>query len=420
MRARAAPSRCSTMKAAHVKTQADEAMRDGNFGLAADRCVASRTVTPRLLTLSVSDALHGRYTTCIALCPTGERDEKLLCNRALAYLKAGRHKLAVEDAQRACALVPEWNKAWFRLGAAQAALQQFPAALDAYTRSLHLDGSKREVVAAVRSTVKRLTREQLAAWLLRALDDTQASGAILLPETEDVTQAEREEAMFRHLQLYMRDKPQPGDYYDYVSLWCEAPWSAGARGGPAGAMVARLTQLRPTGMAYIHRAAMFCRAKCYLQAAVDAKAAIAYFQSSSSMAGAHKPGRRDPDALVATHIYHPGTTSPFRRARIDPLAWAWCAAARKQLCAMALTPACQVRARRGAHRRNRPPGARPGCGCGVLPAGAVSGCGAPGLRPSPRRRQQHAARRAAVRHGQGGVRRAGRRGRTLRPRRAAS
>lgn len=60
------------------------------------------------------------------------------------------------------------------------------------------------------------------------------------------------------------------------------------------------------------------------------------------MAGAHQPGRRDPDALVATHIYHPGTTSPFRRARIDPLAWAWCVAARKQLCAItALTPACR-------------------------------------------------------------------------------
>ena len=78
------------------------------------------------------------------------------------------------------------------------------------------------------------------------------------------------------------------------------------------------------GMAYIHRAAMFCRAKCYRQAAVDAKAAIAYYQSSSTMVGAHKPGRRDPDALTATHIYHPGTTTPFRRARIDPLAWAWC------------------------------------------------------------------------------------------------
>ena len=217
------------MKAAHVKTQADAAMRDGNFGLAADRRVVSCVVTPSRLTLRVSDSYCGRYTTCIALSPTGERDEKLLCNRSLAYLKAGRHAPAAEDAQRACTLAPEWNKAWYRLGAAQAALQQYPAALEAYTCSLRLDASKREVLVAVRSTVKRLTREQLAARLLRALDETQASGAMLPPETEDVTQLEREEAMFRHLQLYMRDKPQPGDYYDYVALWCETQWSAGAR-----------------------------------------------------------------------------------------------------------------------------------------------------------------------------------------------
>jgi len=170
-----------------------------------------------------------RYTTSIALSPTGERDEKLLCNRSLAFLKAGRHALAAEDAQRACALAPEWNKAWYRAGAAQAALQQYPAALEAYTRCLRLDASKRDVLPAVRSTVKRLTREQLAARLLSWLDEMQASGALLPPEAEDVTQAEREEAMFRHLQLWMRDKPQPGDYYDYVTLWCETEWSPGAR-----------------------------------------------------------------------------------------------------------------------------------------------------------------------------------------------
>lgn len=45
------------------------------------------------------------------------------------------------------------------------------------------------------------------------------------------------------------------------------------------------------------------------------------------MASAHKPGRRDPDTLTATHIHRPGTIMPFRRARIDPLAWAWCDAA---------------------------------------------------------------------------------------------
>ena len=194
-------------------------------------------VTPSCLTRRVSGAVRGRYTTCIALYPSGERDEKLLCNRSLAYLKAGRHTLAADDAQRACALAPEWNKAWFRLGAAQAALQQHAAALEAYTRSLRLE-PKREVLAAVRSTVKRLTREQLAAQLLRWLDEAQASGAMPPPETEDVTQPEREEAMFRYLQVFMRDKPQPGDYYDYVALWCETPWSKGAFSASTGILSA--------------------------------------------------------------------------------------------------------------------------------------------------------------------------------------
>jgi len=184
-------------------------------------------VTPSCLTRHVSGAVRCRYTTCIALYPSGERDEKLLCNRSLAYLKAGRHALAADDAQRACTLAPGWNKAWYRLGAALAALQQHAAALEAFTRSLRLD-PKREVLAAVRSTVKRLTREQLAAQLLRWLDEAQACGAMSPPETEDVSPSEREEAMFRYLQLSMRDKPRPGDYYDYIALWCETPWSTGA------------------------------------------------------------------------------------------------------------------------------------------------------------------------------------------------
>ena len=195
-------------------------------------------VTPSCLTRLVSGAARCRYTTCIALYPNGGCDEKLLCNRSLAYLKAGRHALAADDARRACTLAPEWNKAWYRLGAAQAAMQQHAAALEAYTRCLRLE-AKREVLAAVRSTVKRLTREQLAAQLLRWLDEAQASGVMPPPETEDVTRPEREEAMFRHLQLYMRDKPQPGDYYDYVALWCETPWSTGAQLAPTASSNAR-------------------------------------------------------------------------------------------------------------------------------------------------------------------------------------
>ena len=85
------------------------------------------------------------------------------------------------------------------------------------------------------------------------------------------------------------------------------------------------------GMAYIHRSRMYALAKCYAQAAKDAEAAVKYFQSCTR--ALTMPGQCDPDALSMTHIYHPGTTSPFRRARIEPLAWAWCVlTAKKQWC----------------------------------------------------------------------------------------
>jgi tetratricopeptide (TPR) repeat protein len=283
-----------------------------------------------------------RYTQCIALSPGGERDTKLLCNRSLALLKAGRHALSAEDADRACKLSPEWNKAWFRRGAAHAALGDHAAALASYSCGLRLDPDNREVRAAVRATVRRLTREQLAAELLQRLAALQASGALLPPEKEDVSDAERSEAMFRHLYMWMRDKPAPGDYYDYVTLWSEAPWTAGAQRGHACALRAHccalalpathslsilLLLVTCTGMAYLHRAAMYVRAKCYAQAGCDAAAAAALFESSSSVAAARLPGQPDPNRLVVTHIHKPGTTEPFLRARLDPLAWAWCATA---------------------------------------------------------------------------------------------
>lgn len=83
-------------------------------------------------------------------------------------------------------------------------------------------------------------------------------------------------------------------------------------------------------MAYVHRAEMFVHAKCYSQAGADAAMAVQFFESQAeNSTGMHRKGL-DPDALHATHIFQPGTTSPFRRARIVPLAWAWCVPAATQ------------------------------------------------------------------------------------------
>jgi hypothetical protein len=134
--------------------------------------------------------------------------------------------------------------------------------------------------------------------------------------------------MFRHLYLWMRDKPEPGDYYDYVARWSEVPWSTGAAHAAVLAALLLACMLFLTllcaGMAFIHRASMFVRAKCYAQAGCDAAAAVAHFESSSCLAAARLPGQLDADSLTVTHIHQPGTRKPFRRARVDPLAWAWC------------------------------------------------------------------------------------------------
>jgi tetratricopeptide (TPR) repeat protein len=160
--------------------------------------------------------------------PGGENDARLLSNRALALHKAGRHSAAAEDAARACSLAPEWGKAWFRLGTARGSLGDAPGAVAAFTRGLRVQPGCCELRAALRAAVWRMTREQLAATLLRALDEAQERGCLVPPEVEDVTRAEKEEALFRHIHLFQRDKPKPGDYYAYLTLWSEAEWSAGA------------------------------------------------------------------------------------------------------------------------------------------------------------------------------------------------
>ena len=86
-------------------------------------------------------------------------------------------------------------------------------------------------------------------------------------------------------------------------------------------------------MAYIHRSQMYHRAKCYSQAAADAVEAIKLYEScSTAVVVRQQPHKRSPDALVVTHMHRPGTVQAFRRARVDPLAWAWCADASLPAC----------------------------------------------------------------------------------------
>jgi tetratricopeptide (TPR) repeat protein len=159
--------------------------------------------------------------------PGGERDARLLFNRSLALHRTSKHAAAAEDAQRACELEPRWSKAWYRLGTAQSSLGKPNDALAAFAMALQLEPFSGEIRAAVRTAVRRMTREELAIALLAGLEDSANTGLVCRAEREDVSRQEKEEAMFRHIMLWQLDKPSPGDYYDYVALWSEHPWSAG-------------------------------------------------------------------------------------------------------------------------------------------------------------------------------------------------
>lgn len=102
--------------------------------------------------------------------------------------------------------------------------------------------------------------------------------------------------MFRHVMLWMRDKPKPGDYYGYLARWLQAPWSRGARlrrpvsitfpavgGGAAPALlIASGVHRRHAGMALLHRAALGIRTKCFAQAAADADDALSFYTQARS------------------------------------------------------------------------------------------------------------------------------------------
>jgi tetratricopeptide (TPR) repeat protein len=210
------------MKAEHVKAQADEAFRSGNFGAAVAKCEAC--CAPGVDGFSLRAR---RYSECIDLQPGGDADARLLCNRSLANHRAGRHKAAISDAARACELAPQSSKAWYRLGAARQGGGDPSGAADAFVLALRAQPGDAELRASMRRAMLRLTREGLAARLVRALDEAQGAGLLDVPSHQDVSSAEKEEALFRHIQLWHRDKPGPGDYYDYVALWSEAEWSVG-------------------------------------------------------------------------------------------------------------------------------------------------------------------------------------------------
>ena len=82
-------------------------------------------------------------------------DPVLLANRAAAHLKRGAHGEALADARRARGLNPTYAKAWYREGAAAAALGAWEDAAVAYFEAHSLEPANATVEAAFKDAIAR-------------------------------------------------------------------------------------------------------------------------------------------------------------------------------------------------------------------------------------------------------------------------
>ena len=128
---------------ADIKAQADQLKVEGN------RAMASRDFTEAI----------AKYTSAIDL---DSSNVVYLSNRAAAYSSSSQHAKAVEDAQKAIELNPQFSKAYSRLGLAKYALGEAKEAMDAYKKGLDAEGEKKsDAMAKGYETAKRRVEEDL-------------------------------------------------------------------------------------------------------------------------------------------------------------------------------------------------------------------------------------------------------------------
>ena len=74
------------------------------------------------------------YTKALEETVQAEDRAALYSNRSLAFLKVNKVSKAIEDAKQCISLAPEWDKAYFRLGAALEARGDIQEAVNAYEK----------------------------------------------------------------------------------------------------------------------------------------------------------------------------------------------------------------------------------------------------------------------------------------------
>lgn len=128
---------------ADTKAKADELKVQGN------RAMALKDYTEAI----------AKYTEAISLDPT---NVVYLSNRAAAHSSSQKHDKAVEDAEKAIKLNPNFSKAYSRLGLAKYALGDAKAAMEAYKKGLEVEGeTKSDAMRKGYETAKKRVEEEL-------------------------------------------------------------------------------------------------------------------------------------------------------------------------------------------------------------------------------------------------------------------
>lgn len=99
------------------------------------------------------------YTDALTLDPT---NYILYSNRSAARLKQGQFSLALQDANKAKELCPQWGKAYFRQGVALQCLRRYGEALAAFSSGLAQDSNSKQLLnGLIEASIKSPLRAAL-------------------------------------------------------------------------------------------------------------------------------------------------------------------------------------------------------------------------------------------------------------------
>jgi tetratricopeptide (TPR) repeat protein len=127
-------------------------------------CFPPLSTTRPLPSAPLSDAIQF-YSQAIAGDP---KDRTLFTNRSAAYLASGLYEQALWDAESAVALDNAWSKAYYRLGCAHSALNQWHNAVNAFKKAAELDPTSVDIKGRLKTATKRVTDSDAARRALAA------------------------------------------------------------------------------------------------------------------------------------------------------------------------------------------------------------------------------------------------------------